>query len=86
MNKRPKQKFAPMALTEPHGFTAQFQAETDLTAEAQRITAKVAKALQRKDTSDAEKLALARLVLKAIAAGPKSTARDIAVVALKVVA
>lgn len=52
---------------------------------AQRVAAKVAKALKRPRVGISDQLAIAHMALLAIAAGPKSTARDIAVTALKVV-
>ncbi len=76
-------EFKPVDLTQAHGFTAK-PAHDDIAA-AQRITAKVARLLARPYVGHYEQLVLARLALMAIAAGPKSVARDIAVCALKVV-
>ena len=56
----------------------------DEVAAAQRVTAKVAKALGRESVSLAEKLTLSIIALEAIAAGPKGIARDIARTVLKV--
>jgi hypothetical protein len=52
---------------------------------AQLVTRKVAKALKRPRVGQAEQLVIAVLALDAIAKGPKSIARDIAVTARKVV-
>lgn len=52
---------------------------------AQRVAAKVAKLLKRSRVPHADQLRIAHLALLAVAAGPKSVSRDIAVTALKVV-
>jgi hypothetical protein len=69
----------PMALTEPHGFTAPL-------SEISVVHAKVAKLLKRGGPfSDAEKIAIAHLALRDIAkVAPRIELRDIALAALKV--
>lgn len=58
---------------------------SDQIAAAQRVASKVAKLLTKPRAPVADQLCVAHLALLAIAAGPKSVSRDIAVTALKVV-
>lgn len=86
--KKPDKKlteYPPMALTEPHGLTAHHPEETKQLGDAQRITRKVANLLARPRVAVADQRRIAHMALLAIAGGPPSTARDIAVTALKVV-
>ena len=72
-------------LTEPHGLTNEHKAEQRQKDAATRVHLKVEKALRRTNVGIGEQIVLARIALLAIADGPKSVSRDIAVSVMRVI-